>query len=69
MTIDDAGPSSCDTYLDEALGFVDAAIEVLDRETAFGYNYVVRQLKEVKRNLREAQADLVRELNRHAAQN
>lgn len=58
-------PETCDTYLEESIGFIDAAIQVLSQETEFGYNVVYRGLKEIRRNLKEAQADLARELRRH----
>lgn len=58
-------PETCDTYLEESIGFIDAAIQVLSQETAFGYNVVSRQLKEIKRSIKEAQGDLHREIERH----
>lgn len=64
MTVDEMTPADCDNLLEDAKASIDDALTILSHETAFGYNVVSRMLVEIQRSIREAQADLTREIAR-----
>lgn len=65
MTIDEMTPADCEHLFDEAINNLHIVQEILGRETAYGYYQVSIILNGIKKDIKEAQRDLMQQVKRN----